>query len=370
MEYIFPENKSVEISDKRRKESLIETVNVGVCACQGYRSTMEDVYRLILWSGIKHYDTHEKNDEDGSEKPPKRQKRNSETLTTQLTEENNISKSTSFPEKEIPVAQNVEIHKLEKVSFFIVCDGHGGVQAANYVNIHLFNNIISQSCFESDPEKAIVEGFSSTERAYEEYARKEDLDGMVGTTVTAILIIGNILYAANVGDSDAVICRKGKEFILTESHIPSNPSEKKRIELEGGSIVIDRKGTKRLAHPTWNPIFVNIGVTRAIGDFYFKNYEYVGEKKSGLIATPSVAKWNLTVDDEFMIMASDGFWDVVSPKEAINFVSSKIYLDCNSICKELMELSKNRNSKDNITILLVKFTVPSISESDVRLIKV
>jgi len=202
-----------------------------------------------------------------------------------------------------------------------------------------------------------------TEEAYSKYAKEEGIDdGMVGTTVTAVLLIDNVLYVANLGDSEAVMCSKGQEFILTEAHIPSNPSEERRIELEGGSIVSDKKGTKRLAHPAWNPNFVNIGVTRAIGDFYFKSCEFVGEKKSGLIAVPSLAKWHLTVDDEFIIIASDGFWDVVLPKEAINFVISKMRFDSNSICRELMELSKSRNSKDNITVLLVKFKIPSIPD--------
>jgi len=192
---------------------------------------------------------------------------------------------------------------------------------------------------------------------------------MVGTTVTAVLIVENVLYVANLGDSDVVLCSKGEAIVLTESHVPSNPSERNRVELAGGSIVSDKKGTERLGHPTWNPNFVNIGVTRAIGDLYFKSEEFVGNKKSGLIALPSINERNLIDDDEFMIIASDGFWDVVSPKEAIDYVNSRIHLDSNSICKELMELSKLRRSKDNITVLLVKFTIPSLPPVDLTVVQ-
>jgi len=63
-----------------------------------------------------------------------------------------------------------------------------------------------------------------------------------------------------------------------------------------------------------------------------------------------------------LLIASDGFWDVVSPKEAVDFVKSKIGSDSNTICRRLVALGEQRNSADNITVLLVKFTVPKIED--------
>jgi len=362
MEYIKEEevtNKRKFIrGERRRAESLLDSVNAGVCACQGCRSTMEDVHRLILWSGIRR----DENNKDVEEEPPtKRSKISLSENITSTGDDDLQQRNTPELESNLSSKDSLKSSPETKVSFFTICDGHGGVQAADFVNNHLFNNIIKHSNFEEDTETAILNGFEITEEAYTSYAKQEDIDGMVGTTVTAVLIKGNVLYVANLGDSEAVLCSKGEAVMLTESHIPSNPSEKSRVELVGGSIISDKKGTKRLGHPAWNPNFVNIGVTRAIGDLYFKNEEFVGNKKSGLIAMPSLYTWNLTEDDEFMIIASDGFWDVVSPSEAINFVSANIHLDSNSICRDLMEMSKLRRSKDNITVLLVKFTIPSLS---------
>jgi len=361
MEYVIDEETSTKRKfirgERRRAESLLDSINAGVCACQGCRSSMEDVHRLILWSGVQK-DQLTKED-DVEDQPAKRLKTTLSENATSREDDDNRTKCSPELELFIPLKTNKRSNET-KVSFFTICDGHGGVQAADFVNNHLFNNIIKHPNFEEDTKAAIINGFATTEEAYAEYAKEKDIDGMVGTTVTAVLIVGNVLYVANLGDSEAVLCSKGEAIVLTESHVPSNPSEKIRVELVGGSIVSDKKGTKRLAHPTWNPNFVNIGVTRAIGDLYFKSEEFVGSKKSGLIALPSLHEWSLTEDDQFMILASDGFWDVVSPKEATDFVISNNHLDSNSICKDLMELSKDRRSKDNITVLLVKFTVPSL----------
>jgi len=196
-------------------------------------------------------------------------------------------------------------------------------------------------------------------KKWSKYSEEHHLDGSLGTTVTAVLIIGNILYIANVGDSDAVLCTDGKVIKLTESHVPSNPKERERIETVGGKILSDRLGNCRLGHPLWNPNFVNLGVTRSIGDTYYKSEEFVGSIQSGLIAEPNIVKWELTEKDEFLLIASDGFWDVISPDEAVHFVKKTIHMESDVICKLLMEVGKSRNSKDNVTILLIKFIHPS-----------
>jgi protein phosphatase 1L len=278
---------------------------------------MEDVHRLILWNEIRQ------EEEDHSIKRPK------VNIEENATSADDDDATTKDPISILADFSTISQTSETKVSCFIVCDGHGGVQAANYVNSHLFNNITSHPRFEEEPEAAILDGFARTEEEYTQLAKVEDIDGMVGTTVTIVIIMGNQLYVANLGDSEAVLCSKGKkensfflsfkgkEYVLTDSHIPSNPSENSRVISAGGIIVSDKKGTKRLAHPTWNPNFVNLGVTRAIGDIYFKHSDYIGDKTSGLIAVPSVKKWNLTNDDEFMVLASDG-----------NEISTVFLIDC------------------------------------------
>ena len=53
-----------------------------------------------------------------------------------------------------------------------------------------------------------------------------------------------------------------------------------------------------------------------------------------------------------------GFWDVVKPKEAVEYICKHIDMDSNTLCKQLLDLSSERCSNDNITVLLIKFALP------------
>jgi len=126
------------------------------------------------------------------------------------------------------------------------------------------------------------------------------------------------------------------------------------VEQEGGKIVSDRSGVVRLGHPVWNSDYVNIGLTRTIGDLYFKNEEYIADKKSGLNATPSITKRNITPDDQFVLIASDGFWQVLDSNEVSEIVLSNFHLDSFDICKQLVETSREKGCNENVTVLLIK----------------
>jgi len=302
-------DKRIREGKRRRSRSLLDTMQSGVWASQGTRSNMEDVHRI----------TH-------------------------------ISKEDSSTNHD--------------VSFFTVCDGHGGIEAANFVSENLFGHILNRDIFDIDPERALLEGFQSIESEWKTFANSSDIDGTVGTTATTAVVVDNILYVANVGDSEALISTLNEETMLTTAHIPSNPDEKIRIEREGGIILCDKKGNYRLAHPVWNPQYVNLGVTRAIGDLYFKDTSFVKNKISGLIAEPSITKWELTDDDRFLLIASDGFWNSISAQEAVEIVTNSFHLESTEICRNLVELSESRsnNFADNATVILIKFVPPITSK--------
>jgi len=242
--------------------------------------------------------------------------------------------------------------------FFAVYDGHGGTEGSEYARQHLHSNIISHPDLNSDPETAIREGFFATEEGFrrDKCVPNRAIHG-VGTTAVVALILSNtpngesILYVAHVGDSEAILCKKGKPIELTTPHNLKNPKERKRIEEVGGVIWNDR-----LAHPVWNPKFINIGVTRAIGDRYFKDTEYTEGKASGLIAEPEINKVLLTIDDKFILLASDGFWDVVDKQTAIDYILQETNKDkeTNMICKELTDMALRKRSLDDTTVLLIK----------------
>ena len=70
-------------------------------------------------------------------------------------------------------------------------------------------------------------------------------------------------YAANIGDSRAVLCRNGKAFPLSTDHKPELQLEQNRIEKAGGYVTEGR-------------INGSLNLSRAFGDFSYKNNEKMG----------------------------------------------------------------------------------------------
>jgi len=135
-----------------------------------------------------------------------------------------------------------------------------------------------------------------------------------------VLIHREKCYIANVGDSRAVLCRtssnghRAETLDLSSDHKPSRPDEKKRI-LEVGGIIepIYYQGIPVGPDRVWtHERDAGIAMTRAIGD--------TRGKKAGLISEPEVKEIDLQVGDRFIIVASDGLWDVMTSEEAVNFV--------------------------------------------------
>ncbi|KAF5731378.1 protein phosphatase 2C 58 [Tripterygium wilfordii] len=219
-----------------------------------------------------------------------------------------------------------------ELGLFAIFDGHLGHGVANYLQGHLFDSILEEPDFWTDTESAIRRAYRKTDA--------EILDKVVSlgkggsTAVTAILINGQKLVVANVGDSRAVICKDGEAEQLSVDHEPSK--EKRMIETRGGFVSNLPGDVPRVDG--------QLAVARAFGDKGLKIH---------LSTEPDVAV--VTVDDsaEFLILASDGIWKVMSNQEAADSV--KQIKDAQSASKHLIEDALSRNSKDDISCIVVKF---------------
>merc|ERR1719343_691683 len=63
-------------------------------------------------------------------------------------------------------------------------------------------------------------------------------------------------------------------------------------------------------------------------------------------------------EDEFMILACDGIWDVANNEECASFVQSLLdegESDLGLICEEAIDTCLDKNSRDNMTIAMVTF---------------
>uniref|UniRef100_A0A0D6R6L6 protein-serine/threonine phosphatase n=1 Tax=Araucaria cunninghamii TaxID=56994 RepID=A0A0D6R6L6_ARACU len=220
----------------------------------------------------------------------------------------------------------------QRVGFFGVFDGHGGSRAAEYLKHHLFENLINHPNFFTDTKQAISESYQQTDADFlkvESSIYRDD-----GSTASTALLVGDQLYVANVGDSRAVISKAGEAIPLSEDHKPNRDDERERIEQAGGNV---------LWAGTWRVGGV-LAVSRAFGNRLLKQY---------VVAEPEIQEAVIDEDMEFLVLASDGLWDVVSNEDAISLVKS--IEDPEIAARKLTETAYAKGSADNITCVVVRF---------------
>lgn len=140
-----------------------------------------------------------------------------------------------------------------------------------------------------------------------------------GTTAVTLIKQGQDLVIGNVGDSRAVLATRDKENSLVPIQLtvdlkPDLPREAARIQQCKGRVFAlqDEPEVARVWLP--NNDSPGLAMARAFGDFCLKDF--------GLISVPHIYHRRLTKQDEFIILASDGVWDVLSNKEAVDIVAS------------------------------------------------
>ncbi|XP_059629572.1 uncharacterized protein LOC132272437 [Cornus florida] len=222
----------------------------------------------------------------------------------------------------------------QMVAFFGVFDGHGGSRAAEYLKNNLFKNLSSHPDFIKDTKSAIVEAFKQTDVDYlnEEKGQQKD----AGSTASTAVLLGDRLLVANVGDSRVVACRAGSAVPLSIDHKPDRSDERQRIEKAGGFIIW--AGTWRVGGV--------LAVSRAFGDKLLKPF---------VVADPEIQEEEIDGVD-FLIIASDGLWNVLSNKDAVAMVQD--IPDAEAASRKLIEEAYARGSSDNITCVVVRFESP------------
>ncbi|KAK4386434.1 putative protein phosphatase 2C 28 [Sesamum angolense] len=236
------------------------------------------------------------------------------------------------------VAKRKEIDGHE-LGLYAIFDGHSGRDVAEYLQDHLFDNILNevplprfdfhvygsalnkifsqlimfyhliheQPDFWSNPKSAVKRAYEATDN--------EILENVVGsrggsTAVTAIIINTEKLVVANVGDSRAVICKNervkfGLRFMCT-GNVP-------RVDGQ-------------------------LAMTRAFGDERLKDH---------ITAEPDIVIERIEEDTEFIILASDGLWKVMSNQEAVDCIQE--LRDGQEAAEELIKEALLRESKDDIS---------------------
>ncbi|XP_011626518.1 probable protein phosphatase 2C 9 isoform X2 [Amborella trichopoda] len=203
---------------------------------------------------------------------------------------NLVKGKASHPMEDYHVAKFVQIRGQE-LGLFAIYDGHLGDSVPAYLQKHLFSNILKEEEFWTHPDRSIVKAYERTDKAI--LSHNPDLGRGGSTAVTAIIVNGQKLWIANVGDSRAVLSRRGAAIQLTTDHEPS--TERGIIE-ESGGFVSNMPGDV----PRVNG---QLAVSRAFGDKSLKSH---------LRSDPDIRQVDIDADTELLILASDGLWKVVS----------------------------------------------------------
>ncbi|KNC56028.1 uncharacterized protein AMSG_02040 [Thecamonas trahens ATCC 50062] len=232
---------------------------------------------------------------------------------------------------------------MPDTALFCVFDGHSGEAAAAWCMQH-FPGIVAKHAPHLLPEE-LTKAFLEADDAYLSMAVTRDMKD--GSTATMVAITHTQIVAANLGDSRAVLSIAGVAQPLTVDHNVDLPEEAKRLRALGarirGKYVRAREGNSLIA------------VTRSIGD---KTFKAAGNPRKRILnAQPFVSYSDVTPETQFVIVASDGLWDVVDNQTAVNYVLELLAAgeSARQIARKLVIKALNRRSGDNITVLVIVF---------------
>ncbi|XP_078670201.1 protein phosphatase 1G-like isoform X2 [Branchiostoma floridae x Branchiostoma belcheri] len=165
------------------------------------------------------------------------------------------------------------------------------------------------------------------------FSDKEQPGSDSGTTAVVALLSQEKLYVGNAGDSRCVLCRAGRAIDMSIDHKPEDDEERDRILKAGGKVTQDGR------------VNGGLNLSRAIGDHCYKRNEDLPLKDQMITSLPDVRTIDMQQDDEFMVLACDGIWNVLTSQQVVDFVRNRLAEETpdggkrtlSSICEELLD---------------------------------
>ena len=213
-----------------------------------------------------------------------------------------------------------------KISYFGVFDGHAGNKCAEFLRDNLLNYICNNNYFPNDVPNAIKYGFKKIDEDYlynYAFINNQLIDNS-GSCGLILLIINNLIYIANVGDSRCVgSFKNGKiQKDITLDHKPNTPYEKERIVKNGGKIYQtqtpledDESFRDKILMGPYRVFPGKLSVSRTVGDAEGK-IEELGGNPNVIVPIPDIFCFDLEKDDiDFFILGCDGIYDQLYTKD-------------------------------------------------------
>ena len=277
----------------------------------------------------------------------------------------------------------------ENCHLFGVFDGHGeyGDYVSHYAADHTPQNLEKEmrkcggvSSFEKETmEKMYSKAFTTTNKALHKSSGIDD--SLSGTTAITVVVSGDVVYVANVGDSRAIIGSSTQDGIvkfspLSSDQTPFRKDERERLKKKGAIIMtLDQIEGTEPQHENWgaetgenidesgDPPRVwdqtlerpGCAFTRSIGD-------NVAEQV-GVFAEPEILTWKIAANDKYIVIASDGVFEFLTSQAVIDMIeqnkgSEKGLLDA---AKKIVSESYNLwltydDRTDDITIIILELS--------------
>ncbi|KAL3940760.1 MAG: hypothetical protein SGBAC_004767 [Bacillariaceae sp.] len=255
--------------------------------------------------------------------------------------------------------------------FVAVFDGHGGQAVSRYLCKNLYANVqaflpsltADDAGGESSTKRPVATTLEDYQHAITSAIEKVDREvqkishwSFQGSTAVAVWLhedrakAETTIVTANVGDSRAVLSRNGTAYDLSKDHKPDDPDEETRIEALGGKVVwcgeVDRDGIPIPEEGIYR-VNGNLALSRAVGD---------RSERPHVVAHPDVTfQPVLQGEDNFIIVATDGLWDVFDSEDAVDFVMAKRQdgHELERIATLVVEEALRRGTYDNVTVVII-----------------
>ena len=254
---------------------------------------------------------------------------------------------------------------------FAIYDGHGGNGCSIYLKNNLYKNITECSMI------GLRNGINLTEQNFLEYEgvnQYGELDDTSGSCASIVLIKNKKCIIANVGDSRCILFKNKRLFFATKDHKPNSHSEKRRIESAGGSVfqstaIVPLYQNGKMIEMPWRVNPGRLSVSRTFGDIEIK-LEKFGGKKNVVVSTPDIVEFELNDQYNFLVIACDGVFDVLSNMEILECIKIVLKINknkkrkINEICGDcasmIMKSSLVKGSFDNVSCIVVAFNLNDI----------
>ena len=187
-----------------------------------------------------------------------------------------------------------------------------------------------------------------------------------GTTCLLLFLFNDNIICSNIGDSMCVLfnCSDEERWtyeIISKIHKPDIESEKERILSNGGVIhpYYDELGVFEGPNRVYvkGKTYPGLSLTRTIGD--------LEAEKIGIISEPDITIKKKDSTCKYIVLGSDGLWDVIKPYDVRRIVNPYFLKnDASGACNALLKTAcknwdKEGCERDDITIIVVFIGKPN-----------